>query len=182
MRERIAHTVEIFEAARRPLFAVLDGISREDLDWQPADGMRGIGKICRHLYRVDVWFLKRLGIAPVMREDAPGPAEEIAARMSAIQEQIIGELHALDDDDALLAERASLDGDAPARMGDTVIHIAQHYLYHLAQITYLRRLRDRDWKAPLDEWETVTHLIGDRILAEPAHSDRRNEHGGERCP
>ena len=53
MRTRIAHTIEIFEAARRPLFTVLDGISREDLDWQPADGMRGVGKICRHMYRVD---------------------------------------------------------------------------------------------------------------------------------
>ncbi len=32
---RIAEAIEIFEAARRPLFMVLDGISREDLDWSP---------------------------------------------------------------------------------------------------------------------------------------------------
>ena len=164
MRRRIEHTIQILEAARRPLFTVLDGISREDLDWQPADGMRGIGKICRHLYRVDVWFLKRLGIVPVIQEDAPGPANEIAARMRTIQTQIIAELEALEDDADLMAERTSLDGEATARMGDTVIHIAQHYLYHLAQITYLRRIRDRDWAAPLDEWEAATHLIGDRIL------------------
>ena len=164
MRRRIEHTIQILEAARRPLFTVLDGISREDLDWQPADGMRGIGKICRHLYRVDVWFLKRLGIVPVIQEDAPGPADEIAARMRTIQAQIIAELEGLEDDADLMAERTSLDGDATARMGDTVIHIAQHYLYHLAQITYLRRIRDRDWAAPLDEWEAATHLIGDRIL------------------
>ena len=50
----IDRTIEIFEASRRPLLTVLDGISREDLDWQPADGMRGIGKICRHMYRVDI--------------------------------------------------------------------------------------------------------------------------------
>ena len=164
MKQKIAHTIEIFDAARRPLFTVLDGISREDLDWQPADGMRGIGKICRHLYRVDVWFLKRLGIVPVIQEDAPGSADEIAARMRTIQEQIISELKALDKDDDLFAERTSLDGDATSRMGDTVIHIAQHYLYHLAQITYLRRIRDREWSAPLVEWETATYLIGDRIL------------------
>lgn len=164
MRRKIEHTIQILEAARRPLFTVLDGISREDLDWQPADGMRGIGKICRHLYRVDAWFLKRLGIVPVIQEDAPGPADEIAARMRTIQAQIIAELEGLEDDADLMAERTSLDGDATARMGDTVIHIAQHYLYHLAQITYLRRIRDRDWAAPLDEWEAATHLIGDRIL------------------
>ncbi len=164
MRTRIAHTVEIFEAARKPLFTVLDGISREDLDWQPADGMRGIGKICRHLYRVDVWFLKQLGITPAIDDDAPGPAEEIAARMRTIQEQIIAEVNACESDADLAAERTSLDGKTTSKMGETVIHIAQHYLYHLAQITYLRRTRDREWSAPLDEWETATHIIGDRIL------------------
>ncbi|WP_420635085.1 DinB family protein [Candidatus Palauibacter sp.] len=164
MKQKIAQTIEIFEAARRPLFAVLDGISREDLDWQPAPGMRGIGKICRHMYRVDIWFLKRLGIVPVIEEDAPGPAEQIAARLRTIQEQIIAELNACPDDADLFTERTSLDGDATSRMGDTVIHIAQHYLYHLAQITYLRRIRDRAWAAPLDEWEAATYLIGDRIL------------------
>ncbi|MYA33250.1 MAG: DinB family protein [Gemmatimonadales bacterium] len=164
MRTRIARTLEIFEAARKPLFTVLDGISREDLDWQPADGMRGIGKICRHMYRVDVWFLKQLGITPVIEKDAPGSAEEISARMRTIQEQIISEVNACESDADLEAERTSPDGERTLRMGATVLHIAQHYLYHLAQISYLRRLRDRDWPAPLDEWETATHIIEDRIL------------------
>ncbi|MDE2945031.1 MAG: DinB family protein [Gemmatimonadota bacterium] len=164
MRTRIAHTIEVFEAARNPLFTVLDGISREDLDWQPADGMRGIGKICRHMYRVDVWFLKQLGITPVIHEDAPGPAEEIAARMRTIQAQIIAEVNACESDADLVAERTSPDGERTLRLGATVLHIAQHYLYHLAQITYLRRIRDREWSAPLDEWETATHIIEDRIL------------------
>ena len=163
-RTRIAHTVEIFEAARKPLFMVLDGIARADLDWNPAPGVRGIGKICRHMYRVDIWFLKRLGIEPVVTHDAPGPAKEIAERMRAIQEQIVAELEACPDDDALMAERTSLDGKAGGRLGPDVVHIAQHYLYHLAQITYLRRIRDREWQAPLDEWEHATHLIGDRVL------------------
>lgn len=164
MRTRIAHTIEVFEAARKPLFTVLDGMSREDLDWQPADGMRGIGKICRHMYRVDVWFLKQLGITPVIHEDAPGPAEEIAARMRTIQDQIIAEVNACESDTDLAAERTSPDGERTLRLGATVLHIAQHYLYHLAQITYLRRIRDREWSAPLDEWEVATHIIEDRIL------------------
>ena len=71
-RTRIAHTIEIFEAARRPLFMVLDRIAQADLDWNPAPATRGIGKICRHMYRVDIWFLKRLGIEPVITHDAPG--------------------------------------------------------------------------------------------------------------
>ena len=63
-----------------------------------------------------------------------------------------------------MAERTSLDGETGARLGVDVIHMAQHYLYHLAQMTYLRRIRDRDWKAPLDEWDRATHVIGDFIL------------------
>ena len=161
---RIARTIEIFDAARKPLFMVLDGIARADLDWNPAPGVRGIGKICRHVYRVDIWFLRRLGIEPAIAHDAPGPAEEIAERMRTIQDQIVAEVEACGDDDALMAERTSLDGATGGRLGPDVLHIAQHYLYHLAQITYLRRIRDREWKAPLDEWERATHLIEDGVL------------------
>jgi len=163
-RTRIDRTLEIFEASRRPLFMVLDGIAQEDLDWNPAPGSRGIGKICRHAYRVDIWFLKRLGIEPAITHDAPGTADEIAGRMRRIQEQVIAEVEGCADDEELMAERTSLDGKKGARMGVDVIHMAQHYLYHLAQMTYLRRIRDRDWKAPLDAWEHATHVIGDRIL------------------
>ncbi len=163
-RTRINRTIEIFEAARRPLFMVLDGIARDDLDWNPAPGSRGVGKICRHMYRVDIWFLKRLGIEPVVTHDAPGAADEIAGRMRRIQEQVIAEVDGCADDAELMAERTSLDGKTGARMGVDVIHMAQHYLYHLAQMTYLRRIRDREWKAPLDAWDRATHVIGDMIL------------------
>ena len=163
-RTRINHTIAIFEAARKPLFTVLDGIARDDLDWNPAPGTRGIGKICRHMYRVDIWFLKRLGIEPAITHDAPGTAGEIAGRMRQIQEQVIAEVHGCADDAELMAERTSLDGETGARMGVDVVHMAQHYLYHLAQMTYLRRIREREWKAPLDEWDHATHVIGDRIL------------------
>ena len=163
-RTRIARTIDIFEAARRPLFTVLDGIAQDDLDWLPEPGMRGIGKICRHMYRVDVWFLKRLGIEPAITHDAPGSADEIAGRMRKIQEQILAEVNGCESDADLMAGRTSLDGKTGARLGVDVIHMAQHYLYHLAQITYLRRIRDREWAAPLDEWEHATHVIGDLVL------------------
>ena len=89
-RTRIAPTIEIFDAARKPLFMVLNGISQADLDWNPAPGTRGIGKICRHMYRVDIWFLKRLGIEPVITHDAPGTADEIAGRMDEIRRRLEG--------------------------------------------------------------------------------------------
>ncbi len=164
-RTRIARTIEIFEAARRPIFTALDGIAQADFDWNPAPGTRGIGKICRHMYRVDVWFLKRLGIQPVITHDGPDSVGEVAERMRTIQDQIMTEVEGCESDAVLMAERTSLDGEEHrARLGPVVVHIAQHYLYHLAQITYLRRIRDRDWSAPLDEWEAATHLIEDLLL------------------
>ena len=162
---RVERTLEIFEAARLPLFAVLEGISQADLDWSPTAGVRGIGKICRHLCRVDIWFLRRLGVEPVTDDDGPGPAEVIGEQMRVIQLQVINELERCATDADLTADRTSLlDGATGARLGPAVLHIAQHYMYHLAQITYLRRIRDPEWKAPLDEWEAATHLIEDGVL------------------
>lgn len=163
-RTRIARTVAVFEAARKPLFMVLDGIAQADFDWNPAPGTRGIGKMCRHMYRVDIWFLKRLGIEPVISHDAPGPVDEVAGRMRTIQEQIVREVEGCESDADLMAERTSLDGRTGARLGPDVVHMAQHYLYHLAQMTSLRRIRDPGWKAPLDAWEHATHVIGDLVL------------------
>ena len=143
---------------------VLDGIAQADLDWNPAPGTRGIGKICRHMYRVDIWFLKRLGIEPAITHDAPGTADEIAGRMRTIQEQIIGEVERCGSDADLMAERTSLDGETGRGWGRTSSTWPSTTCTTLAQMTYLRRIRDREWKAPLDEWEHATHLIGDRVL------------------
>ncbi len=156
--------IQIFQAARRALFATLEGISREDLDWSPRKGMRGVGEICRHLYRVDIWFLKRMGVAPAITLDEPGPVEEIASRMRAIQEQTIGLVQACESDEELFVERSSRDKSATSRLGPVVVHMAHHYLYHVAQIAYLRRIRDPEWPAPLKEWEDAAHLIGDHAL------------------
>ena len=170
-RTRIERTLELFEAARLPLFTVLNGVSRKTLDWNPAPEKRGIGKICRHLFRVDVWFLKRLGITPVISRDAPGSAEEIAGRMRLIQEQIISEVSGCADDADLMRDRVSLEGKAAgARLGPDVVHIAQHYLYHLAQIVSLRRIREPEWPAPLDEWNAATRVIENQILQPVAAS------------
>lgn len=155
----------LFEAARQPLFEVLDTISTEHLNWNPAPESRSIGEICRHLYRVDIWFLKRLGIVPIIDEDAPGSAEEIAGRMRQIQQQIIENVEECDSDADLFIERHALEGEAKAQLGPDVVHIAQHYLYHLAQIIYLRRAQDRTWSSPMQQWEAATHLIGDYVLA-----------------
>ncbi len=159
-----AKILTVYDATRLPLFDVLAGISAEHLNWNPAPESRSIGEICRHLYRVDIWFLKRLGIIPVIEEDAPGSAEEIAGRMRQIQQQIRETVNGCEVDTDLFVERTSLDGKTTSQLGPDVVHIAQHYLYHLAQIIYLRRAQDRTWASPMKQWEAATHLIGDYVL------------------
>ena len=51
-----------------------------------------------------------------------------------------------------------------AQPGSVVVHIARHYLYHLAQIVYFRRAQDCAWSSPMKQWEAATHLIGEYVL------------------
>jgi uncharacterized damage-inducible protein DinB len=163
-RQKVFVTLEIFEACRKPLHAVLDGISPEQLNWKAANESRSIGEICRHLIRVDAWYMKRLGIEPLISDAKSGTREELAANMQKIQQQIAGVVEMCNNDEDLLAERKSLDGKDKEKLGVAVIHIAQHYLYHLAQLIYLRRTQDRNWPSPQKAWEDATYVIGDYLL------------------
>lgn len=163
-RQKIAVVLEVFESSRKPLFAVLENIPAEQLGWKPAAESRSIGEITRHLIRVDAWFLKRLGITPVVSDAKSGTREEYVENMQKIQQQIKEIVAACASDEELHVERVSLDGKDKEKLGVAVIHIAQHYLYHLAQIIYLRRAQDREWPSPHNGWDAATHVIGDYLL------------------
>lgn len=163
-RRKIAMTLEVFESSRKPLFAVLENISAEQLQWKPAPESRSIGEIMRHLIRVDAWFLKRLGVTPVVSDAKSGTREEFVENMQKIQQQVKEVVAACANDEELHAERTSLDGKDKEKLGVAVIHMAQHYLYHLAQIIYLRRAQDRNWPSPHNDWDAATHVIGDYLL------------------
>lgn len=163
-RQKIFMTLEVFAACRKPLFAVLDGISPEQLGWKAAGESRSIGEICRHLLRVDAWYLKRLGVEPVVADAKSGERDGLIANMQKIQHQIAGVVEICAGDADLLVDRTSLDGKDKEKLGVAVIHIAQHYLYHLAQLIYLRRAQDRNWPSPNKAWEEATYVIGDYLL------------------
>lgn len=163
-RQKIEMTLEVFDSSRKPLFAVLENISAEQLSWKPAPESRSIGEICRHLVRVDAWFLKRLGVTPVVGDVKSGTREELVENMKRIQRQVKEVVAACAGDEELHVERTSLDGKDKEKLGVAVIHMAQHYLYHLAQIIYLRRAQDRNWPSPHNDWDAATHVIGDYLL------------------
>ncbi len=163
-RTRIQMTLEVLESSRKPLFAVLENIPAEQLQWKPAPESRSIGEMARHLIRVDAWFLKRLGVTPVVSDAKSGTREEFVENMQKIQQQIKEVVAACASDEELHLERTSLDGKDKEKLGVAAIHIAQHYLYHLAQMIYLRRAQDRNWPSPHNEWDAATHVIGDYLL------------------
>jgi len=163
-RQKIFMTMHIFEACRKPLFTVLDGISAEQLHWKSAPESRSIGEICRHLLRVDAWYLKRLGVEPAVSDAKSGDREELITNLQKVQQQIAGLVEICNTDDDLFVERKSIDGKDKEKLGVAAIHIGQHYLYHLAQTIYLRRAQDRNWPSPQKAWEEATYVIGDYLL------------------
>ncbi|MCG3157114.1 MAG: hypothetical protein DKINENOH_03745 [bacterium] len=163
-RTKIAMTLEVLQACEKPVLLVLQGIPPEQLRWKPAAESRSIGEICRHLVRVNAWFLRRLGVEPQVADVPAGGAEELAAGLERSHRQVREVVQACEDDGGLLVERVALDGKDREKLGVAALHIAQHDLYHLAQIVYLRRAQDRSWPAPLKEWEAATHVIGDYLL------------------
>ncbi len=163
-RKKITMIVETLNACEKPVLLVLQGLPLEQLRWKPAAESRSIGEICRHLIRVNAWFLRRLGIEPQVAEVTAGNAEDLATGLERSHRQVREVVQACEDDEQLLVERSALDGKDREKLGVAALHIAQHDLYHLAQLVYLRRAQDRSWPAPLKEWEAATHVIGDYLL------------------
>lgn len=161
---RVQAVLRAYRACAAVLDAALAGVSPEALAWSPAPESRGMGDICRHLIRVDGWLLRRCGIEPAAGDATTGAREEIAAGLGALRAQVEAAVAACADDAELLAPRPAFDGGGEHRLGPVVLHMAQHYLYHSAQLVYLRRARDRGWAAPLEEWEKATHVLADLVL------------------
>ena len=148
----------IYESAARTLYPVLENLDQESLDWRPAPESRSIGEIIRHLIRVDVWFMSQFGI--VLNVTDPGETDA-ASLLSTLRLQ--------HDRIAEVIANPATDPSSPHVTGtdkiskplcEVLVHMAHHYLYHLGQIIYLRRARDRNWDAPLGLWEYATYEQG----------------------
>jgi len=160
---RARHILEIYRACAAPLYRVVEDIPDEHLRWKPALESRSIGEIMRHLIRVDNWFLGRLGYPPEAVDPKGGTVEDILHNLKIVHRQIEAILENCRDDSELARRSQAPDAGEHETLGGVILHIGQHYLYHLAQMVYLRRARDRNWPAPLKEWENATHIISEMI-------------------
>lgn len=162
--KRAQHILEIYRACVAPLYKVLENIPDEQLRWKPAPESRSIGEMMRHLIRVDNWFLGRLGYPPQALDPKGGTVEDILLNWRAVHRQIETILENCRDDSELSRRSQVSDAGEHETLGGVILHIGQHYLYHLAQMVYLRRAQDRNWPAPLKEWENATHIIAEKII------------------
>jgi uncharacterized damage-inducible protein DinB len=171
-RDRIASLLRLYDACRNTLYPILEDISDDHLAWRPAPDARSIREQMRHLIRVDTWYMRQLGLDPPLCDPGDGaPSAALAEGMQGIQGYVRGQLETCERDEDLAAERQSPKASKPYTLGWVTQHIAQHYLYHHAQMVYLRRAQDRNWASPLLAWEHATEEIGRCIV------DGRTEHG-----
>ncbi len=159
MNANIQITLTIYQLCCDLILAALEGIHDEHLSWKPAPESRCIAEICRHLIRVDAWYLQQMGIAPVFSDAESNQLPAIQSAMKSAHQQIRQIVQRLNSDDELLQIRKASEAPKEFTLDYAVKHIAQHYLYHAAQIIYLRRAQDRKWSAPLKAWETAADTI-----------------------
>ena len=155
----------LFRACSEPVYAVLQDLPLDQLNWKPAPDSRSIGEICRHLIRVDNWFLNHFGIEPVVDDPGAAGASVILQTMQKAHQHIETVLKQCRKPDDLLRSTAAEELQGHNTLAEAIVHMAQHYLYHLAQIVYLRRAQDRSWPAPLHQWEAATYVISDQLAA-----------------
>lgn len=159
LERKVKMLAEVHKACREPLFGVLQKLPYEQLYWKPAPESRSIGEIVRHLIRVDMWFLARLGFEPLVRDKKDAKTDEIVQMLHSTFEQIESILNACANESELSKKIEAKDNIRYNSLASVVMHVSQHYTYHLAQVVYLRRAQDRNWEAPLRGWENSTDCI-----------------------
>lgn len=165
MHQNSQTILELYEASAKTIPAALAGISESQLNWQPGPASRSIGEIVRHLIRVDIWFMDRMGITLTTKDPGETSPEKMTSVFQALNEEIGDILKQCANDQALYRPSANPDAKPHETLAEDIIHMAQHYLYHLAQIVYLRRAQDREWPSPLHLWEEATYLFSDKLTA-----------------
>lgn len=164
MNDKIEKLRQVHRAARAGLIKVLEGITEEQLYWQPAAESRSIGDMMRHLIRVDMWFYKRHDITPNVDDIKRPSVEQIRNMLQQSLNQYEKILDGLPSDSSLERRTTATDKVPYKSLSAVMAHIPQHYLYHLSQMIYLRRAQDRTWESPLQEWETSTDVIAQYMI------------------
>lgn len=166
-RNKIKMLLDIHKACTEPLYAVLNGIKEDELNWKPAPESRSINEIMGHLIRVDNKFLSRLGQESKTEAPSSGSAIETLNALKNIHKQMHSLVEGLSDDSFLFKKSSAKDVKENDTINEHVLHSCQHNLYHLSQVIYLRRALDRSWNSPIMEWDKATRIIANYLSPKP---------------
>ncbi len=154
----------IYRVCSKALYPVLNGLSEQQLNWKPAPESRSISEIYRHLIRVDAWFLKQFQIQPAVQDPGETHAAHLLDSLRQSHQYVLDLLRACQTPADLRRQSPAPELAGHNTLAEAIIHMAQHYLYHLAQVIYLRRAQDRAWPPPQAEWEHATYVLSDHLL------------------
>jgi uncharacterized damage-inducible protein DinB len=166
-RKKIEMILTIHKACTEPLYAVLEGIKENELNWKPASESRSVNEIMCHLMRVDNKFLSKLGQNPRTNVPENGGADETLDALKKVHKQLHSLVQELNDDSLLFKKSPVKDAKDNDTINEHALHSCQHNLYHLSQVIYLRRALDRSWNSPVMEWDKATRIIANYLSPKP---------------
>ncbi|MFQ5639055.1 MAG: DinB family protein [bacterium] len=162
-KENITITSDIYTRCSQTLLAAIEATPVTQMTWKPSPESRSIAEICRHIIRVDGWFLQQIGFDAKAGDPGANDLSKIEAALCSLRDQINELLGSLKSDAELRLDRKGKDAQRAYSLNYVVKHISQHYLYHTSQIIYLRRSQDRSWESPLKLWEKTVDSISEHI-------------------
>lgn len=155
--------LSIYKDCSLPLYKILEGITDSVLNYKPEKDSRSIGEMMLHLMRVDVWMLKRYGFELKTKIPKTVGNNLILDTLKSIHMEIEKIIKECNDEE--FNKPALIESPKPTdTLINGILHIAQHYLYHLSQMIYLRRAKERNWISPIDDWDKATHTISGFII------------------
>ncbi|MFK7920697.1 MAG: DinB family protein [Bacteroidia bacterium] len=124
----------------------LDQLSEEDVWYRPNENSNSVGNLVLHLCgNVRQWLVSGLGRTPDSRqrdiefsERGPLPTQQLLKELSVLAEEIQKTLAELNEDD--LSKAYLVQGFEETGVS-ILVHVVEHFSYHVGQITYFTKAR-----------------------------------------
>ncbi len=144
------------ECVRLILGAIMD-IPDEQFWRNPSSESRSICEMIRHLIRVDIWFMSQFGFELNVEDPGDLSAADISTVLMALNREID---EIISNNTTILVRTPKGHKKIRHSFAEVILHMCHHWLYHYAQVVYLRRAEDRTWSSNLQEWDQLTYSMG----------------------
>ncbi len=123
----------------------LEELDEEEIWYRPNENSNAVGNLVLHLCgNLHQWVVATLGQSENTRQRAqefaerqPIPRQQLLDKLSELEEQIAPLLDRLEEEQLLKTYRVQI--FKPSGMG-ILIHVSEHFSYHLGQISYITKM------------------------------------------